>query len=238
MGLQLFRFPYAALLRFFKSKSNMANDVIPSHSHPGSAGTKNNDNHRLYVGGLWEEIGNLQFSFLLSQGLCKEHVLLDIACGSLRLGVKVIPFLEPGHYLGIDKERMLIEKGISEELDESIFSEKKPILICNSDFDFNQFGVYVDMAIAQSLFTHITSPQICSCLANLRPWMKPESRFFATFFESESEVKNPSEPDDHGMFVYTRRQMEDFGTSQGFSMNYLGHWNHPRNQMMVEYRLC
>ncbi len=55
--------------------------------------------HRFYVGGHWEEIGKLQFDFLRSKGLKPESYLLDIACGSLRLGVKAIPFLEREHYL-------------------------------------------------------------------------------------------------------------------------------------------
>lgn len=39
--------------------------------------------HREYVGGMWDEIGKLQFNFLLSRGLRPEHVFLDIACGPL-----------------------------------------------------------------------------------------------------------------------------------------------------------
>ena len=59
--------------------------------------------HRDYIGGHWEEIGTLQFEFLRAQGLRPESYLLDIACGSLRLGVKAIPYLQPEHYLGIEK---------------------------------------------------------------------------------------------------------------------------------------
>jgi len=40
--------------------------------------------HRRYVGGMWEEIGQLQFDYLVSQGLRPEHVFCDVACGSLR----------------------------------------------------------------------------------------------------------------------------------------------------------
>lgn len=55
---------------------------------------------RGYVGGLWHELGELQFRFLVDQGLRPEHVLLDIACGSLRGGVRFVPYLNPGNYLG------------------------------------------------------------------------------------------------------------------------------------------
>lgn len=81
--------------------------------------------HREYVGGKWEEIGRLQFEFLVQQGLKPSHCLLDIACGSLRGGVHFIRYLQVGNYLGIDKERRLIEVGIEQELSKIIYEEKK-----------------------------------------------------------------------------------------------------------------
>ena len=55
--------------------------------------------HRDYVGAHWEELGSLQFRFMVDQGLLPHHVLVDIACGSLRGGVHFIPYLDPGNYL-------------------------------------------------------------------------------------------------------------------------------------------
>ena len=40
--------------------------------------------HRESVGGMWDEIGCLQFEFLKKQGLLPEHKFLDVGCGSLR----------------------------------------------------------------------------------------------------------------------------------------------------------
>src|SRR6476620_10345865 len=74
--------------------------VLPPHGVEGIRQL----GHRDYVGGLWDEIGQLQFDFLVSNGLKPQHYLLDIACGSLRAGIHFIPYLETGHYLGIDKE--------------------------------------------------------------------------------------------------------------------------------------
>ena len=42
--------------------------------------------HRGVVGGMWDEIGKLQFEFMVKQGLKSEHKFLDIGCGSLRGG--------------------------------------------------------------------------------------------------------------------------------------------------------
>ena len=80
--------------------------------------------HREYVGGMWEEIGRLQFDFLVQQGLKSTHCFLDIACGCLRGGINFIQYLEPGNYLGIEKESSLIDIGINTELGKDICEQK------------------------------------------------------------------------------------------------------------------
>lgn len=60
--------------------------------------------------------------------------------------------------------------------------------------------------------------------------------FYATFFEAKQRVKNPEKPHDLGCFAYTQNEMREFGESNGFTFIYIGEWNHPRNQVIVEYR--
>src|SRR5262249_32671977 len=81
---------------------------------------------RAYVGGLWEEIGKLQFEFLLRQGLAPSDCYLDIACGSPRGGVHFVNYLDAGNYLGIEKQRRLVELGIENELGRAVFLKQKP----------------------------------------------------------------------------------------------------------------
>lgn len=206
----------------------------PEISH-GEAGIRQ-VGHRDYVGGLWEQIGRLQFDFLLSQGLQPHHYLLDIACGSLRAGIHFIPYLEPGHYLGIEKEKELIQAGIERELGRELHETKQPVLIVNGDFEFDRFGIRPDFALAQSLFTHIPHNIINKCFINLRAVMADNGAFYATFFETTTEVDNPSQPHDNKSWMYTREQMEAFGRDTGWVPQYIGHWQHPRGQVMVCYR--
>ena len=67
--------------------------------------------HRRAVGGMWEEIGKLQFNFLVEQGLKPGHFLLDVGCGRLRGGIHFIRYLEPEHYFGIDISKVLLAAG-------------------------------------------------------------------------------------------------------------------------------
>ena len=102
------------------SQGGQGQKPIPPPKEQGEGGILQ-AGHRAYVGGLWEEIGQLQFDFLVEQGLRPSHCFLDIACGSLRGGVHFIRYLEPGHYLGLDREPKLIELGVQEELGEAVY---------------------------------------------------------------------------------------------------------------------
>jgi hypothetical protein len=39
--------------------------------------------HQSVIGGLWDEVGQLQHDFLVAHGLQPTHRLLDVGCGSL-----------------------------------------------------------------------------------------------------------------------------------------------------------
>ncbi len=192
--------------------------------------------HREYVGGMWDEIGQLQLGFLTAHGLQPHHYLLDIACGSLRLGVKAIPLLECGHYLGIDKEVGLVRAGLEIELDQGVRAAKQPRVIVSDSFEFEKLGHQADFAIAQSLFSHFPAPLIHACMAKLLPNLHSDGVFYATYFEAQAKIRNPDRPHDHGFFAYTKAEMCEFGTANGYTAHYIGDWNHPRGQVMMEYR--
>ena len=191
--------------------------------------------HREYVGGLWEELGQLQFDFLIEKGLAPHHYLLDIACGSLRAGVHFIRYLEPGHYMGIDKEAELIHAGLEHELGQEIRARKKPQFLVSASFEFEKFTARPDYALAQSLFTHLPPHLIQQCFRKLKKVIADEGVFYATFFEGERSRPNPRHPHDQARFVYNRQEIEAFGVENGWTSNYIGDWQHPRKQVIVEY---
>ena len=191
--------------------------------------------HRVYVGGLWDEMGSLQFEMLKHYGLKPNHVFIDVACGSLRLGKHLIEYLDEGNYQGIDKESTLVEMGSREEVDETTLEEKKPKFVISSEFEFHKFPKKADFAIAQSLFTHLPEEIIDSCFSKLAKHVNPGAAFFATFFETESEYENYEIPHDHARFYFSRQQILDFGKDDGWNAEYIGDWSHPREQKLCKY---
>jgi len=197
------------------------------------------EGHRSYVGGndqYWDEIGRLQFEFLLKNGLNEGTVLLDIGCGSLRGGCLFINFLAENNYLGIDKELSLIILGVASELGIDVYLEKKPEFVVSGEFEFSKFSRTPTMAIAQSLFTHLTLDDIGFCLKNLREFVHEGFVLFATYFPSEMPASNPLKSHSHACFHYTVGEISALAQRAGFKFENIGDWGHPRGQHIAAFR--
>jgi SAM-dependent methyltransferase len=192
--------------------------------------------HRGFIGGqtpeMWYGIGTLQYHFLISQGLRPSSKFLDIACGSLRLGQYLIPYLDKGNYFGLDAEPRLIEAGLAHELPNEIVAMKAPVFATNTVFDFS-FIESFDFAMAQSLFTHLVMQDIDLCFRHLRGKAHNDSRFYFTFFEGDSSNNRHDVSHANRRWMYSRQELADTAGQRGWKLDYIGAWNHPRQQMMM-----
>lgn len=201
--------------------------------------------HREAVGGLWEEIGRLQFDFLVSEGLKPHMTMVDVGCGSLRGGVHFVRYLDAGNYFGIDANKSLLNAGYEKELFLEGLHMKLPRenLVENRHFDFSLFKIDFDFALAQSVFTHLPLNHIRLCLINLARQMKSSGRFYATFFEcpenanfEDSQVHAPGDIQtypDLDPYHYRLSDFRWFITGLPWQLRYIGEWGHPRAQKMV-----
>jgi hypothetical protein len=187
--------------------------------------------HRAYIGGRWDEYGRLEYDFMVSRGLAPEHVLLDIACGSLRAGVHFIPYLDAGNYLGIEKEDALIKQALAKELPADIAAEKRPELVVSGDFEFERFSKQADYSLAWSLFTHLTRPDLETCLGNLRAQVPDHHEFYATFLPG-AEDENAEDSHAHAAFYYPREELEAIGGACGWACEYIGDISRERQMKM------
>jgi cyclopropane fatty-acyl-phospholipid synthase-like methyltransferase len=196
---------------------------------------------------MWDEIGALQIDFLKSQSLQPSYTLLDIGCGCLRLGVRAVEFLDTGKYWGTDLNEELLTAGYNREVIPAGLGAKLPRtnLVTDVEFTFTGAPHHVDMAIAQSVFTHLPLEQLRLCLANLANHLKGPCEFFATFFivtddkATASVLHEPGRITTHAdkdPFHYTEKDLWRAASNLPWKVDIIGDWRHPRNQKMICFR--
>ncbi|MFC2088718.1 class I SAM-dependent methyltransferase [Calditrichota bacterium] len=184
------------------------------------------------IGGMWEEIGQLQFAFLVDQGLKSNNTFLDLGCGSLRGGVHFIRFLDKEKYYGVDISREILNEGKKFMIEEKL-DEKNPTLKLINDNSFDKFSnLKFDFILAQSVLTHMPIDDIKELFSNVHKVMKNETLFFATFHDGGDKSYTP----DFKNFYYTAEQLEYIGKENNLKIEFLNTYNHPRNQKMMKIR--
>ena len=199
--------------------------------------------HRDFVGGMWDEVGALQFNFLMAAGLAPGHRLLDMGCGALRGGVHFVRYLHAGHYCGMDINASLLEAG-RRELEAAGLTDKAPHLLADDTFAAHRFGQCFDAAVAVSLFTHLPLNHIIRCLVEVGRVLAPGARFHASYFEAPGPAWLQPLPHTPGDIVtnfdadpyhYALTEMEWAAGQAGMQVQPGAAWAHPRDQRMLAF---
>lgn len=228
---------------WLKNKTNSMLGINPYGRELTWFGIKG-QRHRGAVGGMWDEIGELQYQFVKKKGLSPQHRLLDVGCGCLRGGINFMKFLEKGNYYGFDVNESFIKAGKIEIKNKGLI-DKEPNLLVNDNFDFDLYGESFDVALALSVFTHLPINNIIHCLLAIKTVLKDEGTFYATFFEAPEDGhikplqhtpgdiityynKNP--------YHYSFEELSWMADIAGMRVDKETDWKHPRNQKMVAFK--
>jgi SAM-dependent methyltransferase len=154
-------------------------------------GLKPGDPHyRAYVGPPedYDLIAAMTFNLLTTLGLRQYHSLLDIGCGSLRIGRLLIPYLNRGKYFGMDPNEWLLDEGIRRELGETLVQIKRPTFFFSDSPDtIAHAKVAFDFALAQSIFSHCGLDLITGWLSAISRSLAHDGALLATFLISEED---------------------------------------------------
>lgn len=175
----------------------MIKNLIPDHifrNNPPNSYYSNNldknlDRNRYEIGGMFDPMGDLHLSLLIKYGLKPEMKFIDIGCGAFRSGVKIIKYLDPFNYYGVDVNASLIHVGFNAECKRYNVQDKvREENFCLTDnFQLHQFNTNFDMGLAQSVFTHLPINYVHYCLIKIAPFFNKNAKFIATFFFCEED---------------------------------------------------
>lgn len=146
--------------------------------------------YRAYVGPPedYDLIAAMAFNLLTTLGLRQDHSLLDIGCGSLRVGRLLIPYLNRGKYFGVEPNEWLVEEGIRRELGEALVQIKRPTFFFSDSGDaIAQVETAFDFALAQSIFSHCGLDLINGWLSAISRSLAPQGALVATFLIGEED---------------------------------------------------
>lgn len=179
----------------------------------------------------WQRIGRLQFQYLKEHGLRPRHYVLEIGCGNLRAGWRIIRFLRPGHYYGVDISPEVI-LAAQETLTRQGLTAKVPHLTVVQDMRYAFLpDDYFDVVHAHSVFSHCPLDVIEECFAHIRRVMKPDAFFDFTFYRSDDK--------DYGRlreeFRYRVETLTAAAERHGFRAQFMEDWEarHVQSKMRL-----
>ncbi len=112
----------------------------------------------------WDATGLQIFDRLRALGLRPHHYLLDFGCGGLRVGRHIIPFLNTGHYYGVEPSDDVLQCGL-QEIPRDLLFAKVPTFDPGGIFNLGVFPtVHFNFILLSSIWTHASHQQISEML--------------------------------------------------------------------------
>ncbi len=146
--------------------------------------------YRAYVGPPedYDLIAAMTFNLLTTLGLRQHHSLVDVGCGSLRIGRLLIPYLNRGKYFGVEPNEWLVEEGIRRELGKSLVEIKGPtFFFTDSPESIAKAETAFNFAVAQSIFSHCGLDLIKGWLSAISRSLAQDGALVATFLIGEED---------------------------------------------------
>jgi ABC-2 type transport system ATP-binding protein len=230
-------------IREYRRVLTMAPLAVSAVAEPDKppAGDAEHSLHRRIVGYKWEEAGGRHFEFLREHGLRPSDQVLDVGCGCLRTGVKLLKYLEPDRYVGVDSDASMIEAGVRIEAPLAGVDPSRGQYFIGNATDLGAVEGQFDVIWVNGLLQDLPHEQTALVLASAIRRLAPGGRMFVAFFEAPQffaldPIERPGP-----CFSYFDRVPRHFDfatlaryvTAAGGCAERLGEWQDPHGQMMM-----
>lgn len=139
--------------------------------------------HRNYVAhNAWFSTGADVFCLLRHVGVEQEHSLVDIGCGSLRVGRFLMMYLNPDNYCGIEPNKWLVDAGIKDEVSPGLVRVKRARFQHRDDWDASEFGQLFDWVLIGDVLVHADHAMMRTAMQRAYEVLKPGGSLIANYF--------------------------------------------------------
>lgn len=199
---------------------SLALDARPGDAH-----------YRAYIGppGDYDLVAAMGFGLLVLLGMRQHHRVLDIGCGSLRIGRLLIPYLNRGGYTGLEPNGWLIDEGIEREVGADQVRIKAPtFVVADNGAPLIEQGRRFDFMLAQSIFSHTGLDLLDRWLADAARLLEADGALAATYLDG------PEDPAESG-WIYPGcvrfRSETVVAMAQRHGLRFVPlDWHHPRQR--------
>lgn len=108
--------------------------------------------------------------------LAPESRVLEIGCGTLRVGLHFIRYLNPEHFHCLERDELSLMAAFRYELPSQGLLHKRPLIVKGEDMDFSKFGsgIMYDLIYASAVFLHMPDKLVWVGLERLAAKLKQE----------------------------------------------------------------
>jgi SAM-dependent methyltransferase len=135
------------------------------------------EEHHSNYGEPWAG-GRDVFEFLAdASALTPTDQVLEIGCGTLRVGLHFIRFLEAGRFHCLERDELSLMAALRYELPAQGLLYKSPMIVRGDDMvDFSKFGdaVMYDLIYASAVFLHVPDKLVWTGLERLAGKLRPQ----------------------------------------------------------------
>ncbi|KAG6750599.1 hypothetical protein POTOM_045097 [Populus tomentosa] len=167
----------------FKGISHYEGPVSDNHTALPCPGELLVEEHHSNYGEPWAG-GRDVFEFLAeSSHLSPNSRVLEIGCGTLRVGLHFIRYLVPEHFHCLERDELSLMAAFRYELPSQGLLHKRPLIVKGEDMDFSKFGsgVVYDLIYASAVFLHMPDKLVWAGLERLVGMLKPyDGRIFVS----------------------------------------------------------
>lgn len=167
----------------YKGISHYDEEEAKNHTSFPCPGELLVEEHHSNYGEPWAG-GRDVFEFLAeSSQITPESRVLEIGCGTLRVGLHFIQYLVPEHFHCLERDELSLMAAFRYELPSHGLLQKRPLILKGEDMEFERFGsgFTYDLIYASAVFLHMPDKLVWVGLERLVSKLKPlDGRIFVS----------------------------------------------------------